>query len=190
MTPATYLKGGRGMHMTFTVATCPFGYVLVAGTQRGVCAVSLADSPEELEAALRAEYPAATIERDQHDLGLWLEAVLQYLAGERATLDLPLDVQATAFKWRVWQALRAIPYGSTRSYSQIAADIGQPAATRAVARACATNPVALVVPCHRVVRENGDLGGYRWGVARKQSLLEQERVTASHEASTREQAAG
>jgi AraC family transcriptional regulator of adaptative response/methylated-DNA-[protein]-cysteine methyltransferase len=179
MTPATYRKGGIGMTISFTMAACPFGHVLVAGTERGICAVSLGDTPEELEAALRAEYPAAVIRRDDRDLRVWVDAVMQYLAGENVRLDLPLDVQATAFKWRVWQALRAIPYGTTRSYSQIAADIGQPSAVRAVARACATNPVALVVPCHRVVREDGQPGGYRWGIERKQSLLDQERVTAS-----------
>lgn len=189
MRPATYRRGGRGMTISFTVAHCPFGYVLVAGTALGVCAVSLGDTPEELEAALRAEYSAAVIARDERDLDVWLRAVLQYLAGERAPLDLPLDVQATAFKWRVWQALRAIPYGTTRSYSQIAADVGQPAAVRAVARACAANPVALLVPCHRVVRENGELGGYRWGVARKQGLLDREQVAARRAAAAPDEAA-
>lgn len=186
MTPATYRKGGMGMTIAFTVAPCSFGYVLVAGTERGICAVSLGDAPGELEAALHEEYPAATIRCGDHELSAWVEAVLQYLAGEITRLDLPLDVQTTAFKWRVWQALRDIPYGTTRSYSQVAAAIGQPAAVRAVARACATNPVALVVPCHRVVREDGHLGGYRWGIARKQALLGQEQAIA-HE---REEAAG
>ena len=127
------------------------------------------------EGALSAEFPAAAIRRDDAVLGAWVEALVHYLSGESQQLDLPLDVCATAFQRRVWEALRAIPYGETRSYRQIAAAIGQPSAARAVARACATNPAALVVPCHRVVGEGGGLRGYRWGVERKRALLEQER---------------
>src|SRR5262249_43044181 len=128
-----------------------------------------------LETALKKEYPAAEIARDDERLADWAGELLKHLQGQQPHLDLPLDVQATAFQWRVWQELQAIPYGSTRSYGAIAAALGQPTAARAVARACATNPVAVVIPCHRVVREDGGLGGYRWGVERKQKLLEQEK---------------
>lgn len=174
MTPATYGKGGKGMHIHYTVVNCPLGCLLVAATRRGVCAVSLGDTPEYLEAELRADYPAADIARADADLGEWVAALVAYLEGQEPHLDLPLDVQATAFQWRVWQALRAIPAGETRSYSAIARSIGSPQAARAVGSACANNPVALIIPCHRAVREDGSLGGYRWGLARKESLLEQE----------------
>jgi AraC family transcriptional regulator of adaptative response/methylated-DNA-[protein]-cysteine methyltransferase len=123
---------------------------------------------------LAEEFPAAALSRAAAGLRLWLDTLLAYLDGQQARLDLPLDVRATAFQRRVWEALTAIPYGSTRSYGDLAAAIGQPTAARAVARACATNPAALVIPCHRVIRENGDLGGYRWGLARKRALLAQE----------------
>ncbi len=174
MTPATYGKGGKGMHIHYTVVQCPLGYLLVAATARGVCAVSLGDTPNDLEAALHADYPAASITRDDEDLGEWVGALLAYLEGQEPHLDLPLDVQATAFQWRVWQVLRAIPLGETRSYSAIARAVGSPKAARAVGHACANNPVALVIPCHRAVREDGTLGGYRWGLARKAALLKQE----------------
>lgn len=175
MTPATYRRGGRGMRISFTVVDCPLGRLLIAATERGLCAVSLGDSETELETALQNEYPAAEISRDSFGLGEWVNTLLGYLNGQQPHPDLPLDVQATAFQWRVWEALRAIPYGQTRSYSEIARAIGRPTAVRAVARACATNPVALAIPCHRVVREDGDLGGYRWGVNRKRALLTRER---------------
>ncbi len=186
MTPATYRKGGRGMIIRYTIADCPLGRLLVAATERGICAVSLGEADATLEAALRHEYPAAQIQRDEASLGQWLSAFLNYLSGRQPDLNLPVDVQATAFQWQVWEALRAIPSGSTRSYSEVAQQLGQPKATRAVARACATNPVALVIPCHRVVRQDGHLGGYRWGLERKQHLLEQEKALAqadTHEAS-------
>jgi AraC family transcriptional regulator of adaptative response/methylated-DNA-[protein]-cysteine methyltransferase len=175
MTPAAYRRGGADMVICFTLADCPLGRLLLAGTERGVCAVSLGDDDDALEQTLRAEYPAAVIERDDGSLSGWLDALLRHLAGEHPSLDLPLDVQATAFQWRVWQELRQIPYGTTKTYRAIAAAIGQPTATRAVARACATNPVSVVIPCHRVIREDGHLGGYRWGLGRKQKLLDQER---------------
>ncbi len=176
MTPTAYRKGGPGMNISYTIVDCPLGRLLVAATERGICGVSLGDSDAALEAALRGEYPAAQIQRDEAGMGEWVSAFLSYLSGRQPDLNLPVDVQATAFQWQVWEALRAIPSGSTRSYSEVARAIGQPRAARAVARACATNPVALVIPCHRVVRENGDLGGYRWGVARKQRLLAQEKA--------------
>jgi AraC family transcriptional regulator of adaptative response/methylated-DNA-[protein]-cysteine methyltransferase len=174
MTPDTYRRGGIGMHIRYTITGCPLGRLLVAATARGVCAVSLGDTDLALERALSTDYPAVTLERDELGLARWVDAILQHLQGQQPHLDLPLDLQATAFQWRVWEALRAIPYGSTRSYAQVARALGQPAAARAVARACATNPVALVIPCHRVVREDGQLGGYRWDIARKRALLAQE----------------
>lgn len=177
MTPRTCPRGGPATRIRYTILTCPLGRLLLAGTERGVCAVSLGDPDAPLEQFLRGEYPAAEIVRDDEELKAWAEQLQTHLAGERPHLDLPLDVQATAFQRRVWQALQAIPYGSTRSYGEIAADLGQPSAARAVARACATNPVAVVVPCHRVVREDGGLGGYRWGIERKKALLKRERKT-------------
>lgn len=178
MTPMTYKRNGRGMHIRYTLAACPLGRLLLAATERGVCAVSLGDADEPLEQVLFIEYAAAAIARDDAGLTPWVEQILAHLSGQQPHLDLPLDVQATAFQWRVWQELRAIPYGRTRTYGEVARALGQPTAARAVARACATNPVSLVVPCHRVVREDGGLGGYRWGLERKQTLLEQEKKAA------------
>ncbi|HXG08888.1 MAG TPA: methylated-DNA--[protein]-cysteine S-methyltransferase [Gemmataceae bacterium] len=179
MTPATYRRGGRGMRIGYTIVDSPLGRLLLAATERGICGVCLGDSDRALAAALRREYPAAEIRRDGVCLGPWIEEFLNYLRGQQPHLDLPLDVQATAFQWRVWQELRSIPYGETRTYAEIARALGQPTAVRAVARACASNPVALIIPCHRVVREDGGLGGYRWGLKRKQALLEQERAHKS-----------
>lgn len=178
MTPSSYRRGGKDMTINYTIVNCPLGRLLVAATNQGVCAVSLGDADADLEASLRGEYPAAQIRRDASGLTLWVNAILQHLEGQQPHLNLPLDVQATAFQWRVWEELRAIPYGSTRSYSEIAQRIGQPEATRAVAQACANNPVAIVIPCHRVVRANGNIGGYRWGLERKERLLTQEREGA------------
>jgi AraC family transcriptional regulator of adaptative response/methylated-DNA-[protein]-cysteine methyltransferase len=175
MTPATYRRGGRGMAIGYTVTRSPLGALLVAATARGVAAVSLGDSEAALEAALRAEYPQAEVRRDDAGLQRWVALVLEHVAGTAPRADLPLDVQATAFQHRVWQELRAIPRGQTRSYAEIARRIGAPRAARAVARACASNRVALLVPCHRVVATGGGLGGYRWGVDRKKALLEAER---------------
>jgi AraC family transcriptional regulator of adaptative response/methylated-DNA-[protein]-cysteine methyltransferase len=175
MTPAAYRRGGRGVSINYTIAGCPLGRLLVAATEKGVCSVRLGDSDKELEAALRTEYSEAEINRDDKTLGEWVGALVDHLQGKHPRLDLPLDVQATAFQWSVWQKLKEIPYGCTRSYSEVARAIGRPSAVRAVARACATNPVALVIPCHRVVREDQSLGGYRWGIERKRALLERER---------------
>jgi AraC family transcriptional regulator of adaptative response/methylated-DNA-[protein]-cysteine methyltransferase len=150
--------------------------LLVAATERGVCAVKLGDSDAALQADLRKEYPAAEIQRMDAALQGSVELLLDYLAGKQPHLDLPLDIQATAFQWQVWEKLRAIPYGKTRSYGEVAKAMGRPKAVRAVARACASNPVALVIPCHRVIREDQSLGGYRWGLERKKKLLEQERT--------------
>jgi AraC family transcriptional regulator of adaptative response/methylated-DNA-[protein]-cysteine methyltransferase len=182
MTPATYRRGGAGMRIGYTVAACPLGRLLVAATARGISAVYLGNDDRVLSEELRREYPQAEISRDRNGLSGWVQALLGHLRGRGPRLDLPLDVQATAFQRRVWEALRRIPYGSTCSYSQIARAIGRPKATRAVARACATNPVSVVVPCHRVVREDGSLAGYRWGLDRKRSLLAREQAAAGKKA--------
>ena len=178
MTPAIYSRGAPRTRIAYTVVPCALGRLLVATTDRGICRVSLGSGAEELEAGLRAEFPAAELRRDRRALAAAVGAILRYLDGRQGTapLDLPLDVRATAFQRRVWEALRRIPYGSTRSYTEVARAIGRPSATRAVARACATNPAALVIPCHRVVSADGGLGGYRWGVKRKRTLLERERA--------------
>lgn len=174
MTPGTYRKGGAGMCIAYVIVDCPLGRLLVAATEKGVCAVNIGDSDAELEKALEREYPAAELERDGEHLTPWIEAILGYLQGQELHLDLPLDIQATAFQRRVWHALQRIPYGETRSYREVARAIGNPKAVRAVARACATNPVPLVIPCHRVVRSDGGLGGYGLGGERKRALLERE----------------
>lgn len=175
MTPATYRRGGLGAAIDFTIAESPLGRLLLASTARGVCRVMIGDTDRALENDLRQEYPHAVIRRNDRLLTSQVRAMLSYLRGRSPHPDLPLDVRATAFQWRVWRQLRAIPYGETRSYREVAASIGKPSATRAVARACATNPVALLIPCHRVIRTDGSMGGYRWGIKRKEQLLEQER---------------
>jgi AraC family transcriptional regulator, regulatory protein of adaptative response / methylated-DNA-[protein]-cysteine methyltransferase len=175
MTPATYGRGGRGAIINYTTVPCSLGRLLVAATERGVCAVKLGDSDAELSIALTNEYPSADIQRTDSMLSDPVDRLLKYLSGNKPDLQLPLDIQATAFQWQVWKSLRTIPYGETRSYREVAKAIGRPAAVRAVARACATNPVALVIPCHRVIREDETLGGYRWGLERKDALLEQEK---------------
>jgi len=175
MTPATYARGGAGVGIAYTTVATALGQLLVAATERGVCRVALADNPRILEQDLLAEFPAARVVQDKSGkLHGWVSVILAYLDGREPDLDLPLDIRATAFQRRVWQELQKIPFGQTRTYGDIARRIGRPTATRAVAQACATNPVALVIPCHRIVRENGDLGGYRWGIERKRSLLTKE----------------
>jgi len=175
MTPASYARGGRGARIAYAIVDSPLGRLLVAATERGVCFVSLGEHDAELEAALKAEFPKAdAIVRDEAAIAPALEAVLDYLRGATPHVELPLDVRATAFQRRVWQELMAIPPGETRSYAEIAAALGLPKAQRAVGRACATNPVAILVPCHRALRADGTLGGYRWGLTRKAALLERE----------------
>lgn len=175
MTPATYRQGGAGMRIRYTVISSPLGRLLVGATERGISALYLGKGDAELEAELAKEYPRAEIRRDRNGLESWVGTILEHLRGREPHLELPTDVQATAFQRRVWQELRRIPYGSTRTYRQIARAIGRPRAIRAVARACATNPVSVVVPCHRVVREDGNLAGYRWGLERKETLLAREK---------------
>lgn len=188
MTPARYRAGGAGVAVRYTTLATPLGRLLVAATERGVCAVALGEDDAALLDELRRELPKARIERVDEGSDDWLAATVGHVLAElgwRAppTPALPpLDLRASAFQWRVWQALTRIPAGETRSYSQIAAQIGAPRAARAVARACASNRLALVVPCHRVVREDGTLGGYRWGLARKRELLAREQALARDEA--------
>jgi AraC family transcriptional regulator of adaptative response/methylated-DNA-[protein]-cysteine methyltransferase len=174
MSPGAYRSGGRGMVIRFGTVASPLGRLLVGATERGLCAVALGEDDGQLEASLRAEYPSATIERGLEGLEGPVAALVRYLDGEGALDAVPTDLRGTAFQQRVWEALRAIPYGETRSYAEVAAAIGRPSAARAVARACATNRVALVVPCHRVVGSGGNLSGYRWGIARKKALLDRE----------------
>lgn len=177
MTPGTYRQGGAGMQIHYTIADSPLGRLLVAATDRGISALYLGEKDAPLKAALQKEYPRAEIDSDSSgskNLKEWVNKILTHLRGKEPHLDLPTDVQATAFRRRVWEELKRIPYGATRTYSEIARAIGQPTAIRAVARACATNPVSVVVPCHRVVRADGNLAGYRWGLERKRALLQHE----------------
>jgi AraC family transcriptional regulator, regulatory protein of adaptative response / methylated-DNA-[protein]-cysteine methyltransferase len=175
MTPATYGRGGRGTKIAYTTVESPLGRLLVAVTERGICAVRMADTDEQLERDLKAEFPAAMISRADTPLRETVKLVLDHLANKEPALDLPLDVRATAFQRQVWEQLKLIPFGETRSYKAIAEALGSPGSVRAVGGACATNPVALLIPCHRVVRQDQSLGGYRWGLTRKRKLLELER---------------
>jgi AraC family transcriptional regulator of adaptative response/methylated-DNA-[protein]-cysteine methyltransferase len=177
MTPARFARGGRGEQIGWCSAPSPFGWIVVGTTERGLCWLALAKTKAEAEASLREEFPLAALKRDPALAGM-VNAAVETVCGQRNSskeLAPPqVDLRGTAFQLRVWQALRAIPRGQTRSYSQLARELGDPNATRAVARACATNRVALVVPCHRVVGASGELTGYRWGVERKRQLLEAE----------------
>ena len=175
MTPSAYRKGGAGMTIFYSAVSCPLGVLLVAVTERGICKLSLGDAPAPLIADLEAEFDRAERIQDDEGVGYWVERIIAYLEGWQPNLDLPLDLRATAFQLKVWRELQAIPVGETRSYSEVAAAIGQPTASRAVANACAKNPVALVIPCHRIIRADKRLGGYRWGLERKRALLERER---------------
>ena len=163
------------MSIQYTIVDSALGRLLVAATAKGVCAVVMGASDDELRRGLTREYPAARVTESGASFARWTREVVARMAGKRPQTDLPLDVQATAFQWQVWQALAAIPHGETRSYGEIASDIGRPGAARAVARACATNPVAIAIPCHRIVGGNGSISGYRWGAARKKALLANER---------------
>lgn len=183
MTPASYRRGGAGAFIQFMVTESALGHLLVAGTATGVCAVKLGDDADALVAELRDEFPAARIQRAESSrpdrrserLSGWVGAIMDYLDGNSEDVSLPLDVHATVFQWRVWRKLQLIPRGQTRTYGQLARELDQPTASRAVGQACASNPVALIVPCHRALRKDGSLGGYRWGTERKAQLLERER---------------
>lgn len=177
MTPEKYRRGAVAAVVRYTIAPSPMGRLLIAATDKGICAIQFADSDDELQQGLMREFPFAVRRRDDAALAQWRVSLAGLLKGEEAHSSLPLDIRATAFQRRVWESLQKIPRGETRSYSAVARKIGKPKATRAVARACATNPVAVAIPCHRVVREDGGLGGYRWGIERKQQLLEMEKRT-------------
>jgi len=174
MTPDKYRRGAIAAPIRYTCADSPLGRMLIAATDKGICSIQFADSDAELEQGLRHEFPFAIRRRDDDAMQAWKIDLLGQMRGQPLNAALPLDIQATAFQRRVWSHLQSIPFGATRSYAAVAKAIGQPTATRAVARACATNPVAVAIPCHRVVRKNGDMGGYRWGVERKKALLELE----------------
>jgi len=172
MTPDKYRRGAIAAAIRYAIADSPLGRMLIAATDRGVCAIQFAGSDAELIEGLRHEFPFAVRKVDESGLQVWIEALLSKMTGRELNPSLPLDIRATAFQRRVWIYLQSIPFGATRSYGEVAKAIGQPTASRAVARACATNPVAVAIPCHRVVREDGNISGYRWGVERKKALLE------------------
>ena len=183
MTPAEYRAGGKGVSISSVAVETPVGLMAIAATDRGLCFLQFGDSREAMIENLRREYPAASIEELRapypEQLRLWIEALSRHLAGEQPGLDLPVDVRATAFQMRVWRYLQSIPYGEVRSYSEVAVALGTPKGARAVARACASNRVAIAIPCHRVIRGTGELGGYRWGIERKRVLIDRERARAS-----------
>jgi AraC family transcriptional regulator, regulatory protein of adaptative response / methylated-DNA-[protein]-cysteine methyltransferase len=174
MTPDKYRRGAVAASIRYTFANSPLGRMLVAATEKGICTIQFADSDDELQEGLKHEFPFASRKRDDDAMGKWTNALLQQMKGHKLHPSLPLDIRATAFQRRVWTYLKSIPFGATRSYQQVAKAIDQPTASRAVARACATNPVAVVIPCHRVVSTSGEMGGYRWGIERKEALLEME----------------
>jgi len=175
MTPDKYRRGAIAAAIRYTCADSPLGRMLIAATERGVCAIQFAGSDGELLEGLKREFPFAVRKPNDSGLKSWVSALLRQMRGREADASLPLDIRATAFQRRVWTHLQSIPFGATQSYGQVAKAIGQPRAMRAVARACATNPVAVAIPCHRVVRGDGSMGGYRWGMERKKALLEMER---------------
>ena len=178
MTPGAYRRRGVGVTIHYTVVRTSLGLLLVAVTERGICSVALGDEENALVDAMRAEYPAAELARATDADDRLVDAVVAHVEGTARATELPLDLKATAFQWQVWRALQRIPEGATRSYQEIARELGHPSAARAVARACASNRIAVLIPCHRVVRGDGALGGYRWGVARKAALLARESARA------------
>jgi AraC family transcriptional regulator of adaptative response/methylated-DNA-[protein]-cysteine methyltransferase len=176
MTPDKYRRGAVAAAIRYACVDSPLGRMLIAATDRGICAIQFAPSDGELIEGLKREFPFATRKPDEGGLQAWIAVLLEKMTGRELNTDLPLDIRATAFQRRVWTYLQSIPFGSTQSYGEVAKAIGQPTASRAVARACATNPVAVAIPCHRVVREDGNISGYRWGVERKKALLEMEQT--------------
>jgi AraC family transcriptional regulator of adaptative response/methylated-DNA-[protein]-cysteine methyltransferase len=174
MNPSSYRSGAPGQRIRYTLADSSLGRLIIAATDKGVCAVRIGDSDKQLEDDLRSEFAKAEFRRDDHDLANYAREVVNAAEGKGISEQIPLDIRHTAFQWRVWQELRRIGVGDTRSYQQVAKAIGEPRAVRAVANACAANPVVLVIPCHRVVRADGAQGGYRWGVERKKQLLKRE----------------
>jgi len=182
MTLGARRKGGEGERIRFVTVATPLGWALIAATARGICMTALGDDRERLAAMVRIRFPAAELVAEDPGLRDWAERIVRFITAPSRTLDLPLDIRGTAFQARVWRALQKIPLGRTATYSEIARALGQPTAVRAVARACAANDLALLVPCHRVIREDGDLAGYRWGLERKRALLDRERAAANDEA--------
>jgi AraC family transcriptional regulator, regulatory protein of adaptative response / methylated-DNA-[protein]-cysteine methyltransferase len=176
MTPDKYRRGAIAAVIRYTCTDSPLGRMLIAATERGICAIQFARTDGELNEGLKREFPFATRKVDNGGLRSWADALIEQMRGGDMDSSLPLDIRATAFQRRVWTYLQSIPFGSTQSYSEVAKGIGRPTAVRAVARACATNPVAVAIPCHRVVREDGNMGGYRWGIERKKALLALEQV--------------
>lgn len=183
MTPGAYRAGAPGLRIVYAAVKCRLGWLVLAATARGVCSIELGDRAEPLTRRLRQRFPNASVAEDGATLRPWVQAIRRFLDAPRANLDLPLDIQGTAFQWRVWNELRKLPLGATLTYSALAERIGRPRAARAVARVCASNQVALAIPCHRVIGRNGDLSGYRWGVARKRRLLERERAAGGRRGS-------
>jgi AraC family transcriptional regulator of adaptative response/methylated-DNA-[protein]-cysteine methyltransferase len=181
MTPGTRRHGGSGETIRFVTVATPLGWALVAATERGICMTALGDDRDSLAAALRQRFPLAELVAEDAGLKQWADRIVRFITAPEQNLDLPLDIRGTAFQARVWRALRKIPLGKTASYTEIAAALGQPKAVRAVAQACAANKLALIVPCHRVIRSDGELGGYRWGLERKQALLARERAAVSRD---------
>jgi AraC family transcriptional regulator, regulatory protein of adaptative response / methylated-DNA-[protein]-cysteine methyltransferase len=184
MTPDRYRRGAVATEIRYTCEASPLGRMLVAATERGICAIHFAATDEELVEGLKREFPFGVRKQDSHTMRPWVQALHKQLAGHPLSEQLPLDIRATAFQRRVWAYLQSLPLGATRSYGDVAKAIGQPSAARAVARACATNPVAIAIPCHRIVRGDGNLGGYRWGIQRKRALLEMEQRQAGRKSET------
>lgn len=182
MTPGARRRGGSGETVRFATVETPLGWALVAATGRGICMTALGDDRGALISALRRRFPAAEIVADDAGLSDWADRIVGFITNPDRALDLPLDIQGTAFQAQVWRALQKIPVGKTATYTEIAAALGRPKAVRAVARACAENKLALLVPCHRVIRRDGELGGYRWGLERKRALLAREGADAVREA--------
>lgn len=174
MAPSAFRRGGAGVRIRFATAGCSLGSILVAATAKGLCAILLGDDPDALVRDLRERFPRADLAAGEPDFQAWVATVIGFVEAPALGLDLPLDVAGTAFQHRVWQALRDIPPGSTATYAEIASSVGAPGASRAVAGACAANPLAVAIPCHRVVRTDGTLSGYRWGVERKRALIARE----------------
>jgi AraC family transcriptional regulator of adaptative response/methylated-DNA-[protein]-cysteine methyltransferase len=179
MTPGTRRRGGSGETIRFVTVATPLGWALVAATGRGICMTALGDERDGLAAALRQRFPVAELIAEDAGLKEWADRIVRFITAPEQNLDLPLDIRGTAFQARVWRALQKIPLGTTASYTEIAATLGQPKAVRAVAQACAANKLALIVPCHRVIRSDGGLGGYRWGLERKRALLARERAAVA-----------
>ncbi len=186
MTPRQYRRGGDGVTISYASLPTPLGLMTIGATDRGICFVGFGDAQDALLETLRAEYPLAQIEAMREPghphFRVWVDAIARHLAGEGPSPDLPLDIRATAFQMRVWRYLQTIPSGHVQSYAEVASAIDRPNAARAVAQACAQNPTAVLIPCHRVIRGSGELGGYRWGVARKRGLIDAERIAKASSA--------